>query len=103
MCVPLRSGSAANLELAIQIIKNAIVPVNKILFAFWGAEELGLFGSSYFVETLSEEERKDIALNLNFDMIVRAFTESDLVFIVMLHAGVSQLQSNDIQWIRSKG
>ena len=41
----------------------------KIVFAFWGAEEIGLRGSQYFVNNLSEEERDDIALNLNFDMI----------------------------------
>ena len=41
----------------------------KIIFAFWGAEEIGLRGSQYFVNSLSEEERDDIALNLNFDMI----------------------------------
>lgn len=83
VCVVLfRSGSAANLEMAIQIVKNAIVPVNKVLFAFWGAEELGLFGSNYFVNSLSEEERENIALNLNFDMIVRSFTDNELIFIV---------------------
>ncbi len=64
-----RSGSAANLEMAIQVIKN-MNPVNKILFAFWGAEELGLLGSSYFVSALTDEEKNSIALNLNYDMIV---------------------------------
>ena len=74
-----RSGSAANLEIALQIIKNALEPFNKVIFAFWGAEELGLLGSTYFVNQLSEEQRKDIALNLNFDMIVsRCVLESAL-------------------------
>lgn len=41
----------------------------KIIFAFWGAEEIGLRGSRYFVNDLSEAERDDIALNLNYDMI----------------------------------
>ena len=41
----------------------------KIVFAFWGAEEIGLRGSQYFVNNLSGPERDDIALNLNFDMI----------------------------------
>lgn len=65
-----RSGTAANLEMAIQVIKHTS-PVNKVLFAFWGAEELGLLGSKYFVNTLDEKNLSDIALNLNFDMIVR--------------------------------
>jgi len=39
------------------------------MFAFWGAEELGLLGSIYYVDNLSDEEKDNIALNLNFDMI----------------------------------
>lgn len=45
-----------------------------MLFAFWGAEELGLLGSTHFVSDLSEEERDKIALNLNYDMIVMTMT-----------------------------
>lgn len=40
------------------------------MFAWWGAEELGLLGSTYYVAQLSQEQRDAIALNLNFDMIV---------------------------------
>lgn len=40
------------------------------MFAWWGAEELGLLGSTYYVAQLSELEKSGIALNLNFDMIV---------------------------------
>jgi len=47
-----------------------VEPVNKVLFAFWGAEELGLLGSTYYVNSLDESERNKIALNLNYDMIV---------------------------------
>lgn len=65
-----RSGSAANLEIALQIINNGIETYNRVLFAFWGAEELGLLGSTYYVNSLGESDRKQIALNLNFDMIV---------------------------------
>jgi len=42
-----------------------------VLFAFWGAEELGLLGSDHFVMSLAEEQKSQIALNLNFDMLVR--------------------------------
>ena len=41
-----------------------------MLFAFWGAEELGLLGSRYYVKELDEEGVNALALNLNFDMIV---------------------------------
>ena len=37
--------------------------------AFWGAEEFGLIGSEYYVSQLSTRELKDIAVNLNFDMV----------------------------------
>jgi aminopeptidase Y len=61
------SGSAAILEVAEQMAK--VKPRNKVRFAWWGAEESGLVGSSYYVTNLSQEERDKIALYLNFDMI----------------------------------
>jgi Zn-dependent M28 family amino/carboxypeptidase len=42
---------------------------NQIRFAFWGAEELGLFGSEYYVGSLRKKALDRIALNLNFDML----------------------------------
>lgn len=42
---------------------------NAVRFAFWGAEESGLVGSTEYVQGLSFEEQLDIALYLNFDMI----------------------------------
>lgn len=61
------SGSAAVLETALQMAK--VKPRNKVRFAWWGAEESGLVGSRHYVNGLSDEERDDIALYLNFDMI----------------------------------
>lgn len=61
------SGSAAILETALQMAK--VKPRNKVRFAWWGAEESGLIGSNYYVNNLSDDERADIALYLNFDMI----------------------------------
>lgn len=63
------SGSAAILEIAVQMSQLIIEPRNKVRFAWWGAEESGLLGSQYYVDNLSKREIKDIALNLNFDMI----------------------------------
>ncbi|SFM33685.1 M28 family metallopeptidase [Marinobacter zhejiangensis] len=63
------SGSAAILETAIQMANQQIVPRNKVRFAWWGAEEAGLLGAQHYVDNLSAREIKDIALNLNFDMI----------------------------------
>jgi aminopeptidase Y len=61
------SGSAAILETALQMAK--VKPKNKVRFAWWGAEESGLVGSTYYVNNLSAEEQAKIALYLNFDMI----------------------------------
>ncbi|WP_433830334.1 M28 family metallopeptidase [Actinoplanes sp. CA-015351] len=61
------SGSAAILETALQLAK--VKPQNTIRFAWWGAEELGLIGSSAYVEELTQAERDRIALYLNYDMV----------------------------------
>jgi Zn-dependent M28 family amino/carboxypeptidase len=63
------SGSAGILEIAEQFAARGIIPRNKIRFAWWGAEELGLIGSTRYVASLSQAELDKIALNLNFDMI----------------------------------
>ena len=63
------TGSAAILEVARQMAKLGVQPANKVRFAWWGAEELGLFGSAAYVSRLSARDIKNIALNLNFDML----------------------------------
>jgi Zn-dependent M28 family amino/carboxypeptidase len=62
------SGSAALLETALQLGSSPKVN-NAVRFAWWGAEEIGLVGSTFYVDDLSFEEQLDIALYLNFDMI----------------------------------
>jgi Zn-dependent M28 family amino/carboxypeptidase len=63
------SGSGTLLELALQIAELGIEPRNTIRFAWWGAEEAGLVGSQFYVDSLTKSEAKDIELYLNFDMI----------------------------------
>ncbi|KOU28096.1 amidohydrolase [Streptomyces sp. WM6372] len=68
------SGSAGLLEVALKLAdeganKKGKGPANKVRFAWWSAEELGLLGSEHYVAQLSEKQKKDIALYLNFDMI----------------------------------
>ncbi|MEU3466751.1 M28 family metallopeptidase [Streptomyces sp. NPDC006687] len=68
------SGSAGLLEVALKLAgeganKKGKGPANKVRFAWWSAEELGLLGSEHYVAQLSERQKKDIALYLNFDMI----------------------------------
>ncbi|WP_328309018.1 M28 family metallopeptidase [Actinomycetospora sp. NBC_00405] len=62
------SGSAAQLELAMRM--GGAPPVtNAVRFAWWGAEENGLLGSTAYVQGLTPEARRDIAVLLNSDML----------------------------------
>jgi Zn-dependent M28 family amino/carboxypeptidase len=73
------SGVSSILEIAEQIAKldkgkgkgkkKQPAIKNQLQFAFWGAEEAGLIGSDQYVAQLTDEEREDIMLNLNFDML----------------------------------
>ncbi|MEV0698452.1 M28 family metallopeptidase [Saccharopolyspora sp. NPDC050389] len=62
------TGSAGLLEAALKLGGSPKVN-NAVRFAFWGAEESGLVGSTQYVQGLSFEQQLDIALYLNFDMI----------------------------------
>ncbi len=61
------SGSAAILEVAENVAKAR--PQQTIRFAWWGAEELGLLGSEFYVANLPQAERDRISAYLNFDMV----------------------------------
>ncbi|MCX4778418.1 M28 family peptidase [Streptomyces sp. NBC_01264] len=70
------SGSAGLLEVALKLADEGAnkkgkgkQTANKVRFAWWSAEELGLQGSEHYVAQLSEKQKKDLALYLNFDMI----------------------------------
>jgi Zn-dependent M28 family amino/carboxypeptidase len=61
------SGSAGLLTVALRMANVKVN--NKLRFAWWGTEEIGLIGSTKYVEGLSEEQKSNIELYLNFDMI----------------------------------
>lgn len=67
------SGSAAILALADQLGSNKkYTPQNTLRFAWWGAEEFGLVGSTFWVDNLVAEapaELDKVAAYLNFDMV----------------------------------
>jgi Zn-dependent M28 family amino/carboxypeptidase len=63
------SGTAQDLEIALQMAKLGIRPANQTVFAFWGAEESGLIGSQFYVDSLTSRQVKNTAVNLNFDMV----------------------------------
>ena len=62
------TGSAGILQVALELA-DVRSTQNAVRFAWWGAEESGLIGSSEYVASLSEAEAGQIAGYLNFDMI----------------------------------
>ena len=76
------SGSAMILELARQLHRIGQAPQNRVRFAWWGAEESNLIGSTFYVSRLTPAKLGQIKLNLNFDMVaspngVRAVYDGD--------------------------
>lgn len=64
------SGTSALLEIMGSFKKYRPSSIkNKVRFIWWGAEELGLIGSLYYIENLPEEERDKIRFYFNYDMI----------------------------------
>jgi Zn-dependent M28 family amino/carboxypeptidase len=63
------SGSAAVLEIARQARRLHVRPKHGLRFAFWGAEELGLIGSTSYLRSLSRRERGQILGVINLDMV----------------------------------
>ncbi|MFE9563629.1 M28 family metallopeptidase [Streptomyces sp. NPDC006487] len=63
------SGSAAVLEAALAVSRAGLTPTKHLRFGWWGAEELGLIGSKYYVNNLPAAEKAKLSGYLNFDMI----------------------------------
>ncbi len=61
------SGASALIEVAEQMAKLRLP--NQLRFAWWGAEEDGLVGSTRYVASLTEDDLADLEMYLNFDMI----------------------------------
>jgi Zn-dependent M28 family amino/carboxypeptidase len=63
------SGSGTILEIAEVYADQNRTPRNKLRFIWFGAEELGLVGSNYYVANLDTAERGQIMAMVNFDMV----------------------------------
>ena len=63
------SGTALVLAAAEDLARRGIRPRNRVRFALWAAEEIGLLGSTHYVHSLSKRERAQIFTYLNFDMV----------------------------------
>jgi Zn-dependent M28 family amino/carboxypeptidase len=66
------SGSATLLAQAQELARGRYDLRQKIRFAWWGAEENGLVGSSYYAENLSDKEVAKIDVMLDYDMLSSA-------------------------------
>lgn len=63
------TGSSGLLEIALTVSRTNFQPQRHLRFGWWGAEELGLVGSTFYVNNLPAAERTRIKGYLNFDMI----------------------------------
>lgn len=63
------SGTAALMEIAEEMADLRAPLRQRVRFAFWGAEESGLRGSTHYVDTLSNRGLRRIFATLNFDMV----------------------------------
>ncbi|MCX2971416.1 MULTISPECIES: M28 family peptidase [Streptomyces] len=63
------SGSAAVLEVALEVSSADLRPEKRLRFGWWGAEELGLVGSQHYAQNLGSGQRAKIDAYLNFDMV----------------------------------
>jgi Zn-dependent M28 family amino/carboxypeptidase len=63
------SGSATILKVAELYSTLKLTPRNKLRFIWFGAEEFGLVGSEFYVDSLTTQEKKNIMAMLNFDML----------------------------------
>jgi Zn-dependent M28 family amino/carboxypeptidase len=63
------SGTAALLSMAEEISRGRYDLRQKIRFAWWGAEENGLVGSTYYAHNLSDSEVAKIDVMLDYDML----------------------------------
>jgi Zn-dependent M28 family amino/carboxypeptidase len=63
------SGSATDLETALQMARLGVKPRNQVRFIWFSGEEQGLLGSQYYVDQLSKVQRQNTAAMLDFDML----------------------------------
>jgi hypothetical protein len=61
------TGSAAILDIA-QMMRN-VNPLNKLRFVWFGGEEVGLLGSQYYVNNLSQSDLNHIGYDLDADVL----------------------------------
>jgi Zn-dependent M28 family amino/carboxypeptidase len=78
------SGTVGIMTLAKAIKDTGIQPEKSIIIALWTSEEVGLLGSRYYLDNLFFPVN-NIKLNLNFDMISRYISDSELDKVTMTY------------------
>lgn len=63
------NASAAATILEIALLMKDVNPSNKLRFAWWTGEEIGLLGSTHYIANLSTAEKEKIALYLNYEIL----------------------------------
>ena len=85
------SGVATLIELAREIANNRFLFRRSVLFAFFGAEEIGMAGSWYFLNR-SFKEVENIVMMINLDMIGRSGADNKF----QIFTGLRNLELNTI-------
>lgn len=85
------SGVATLLEIAKQVVQQNYMFRRSVIFAFFGAEELGMAGSWYFLNR-SFPQPDDIVAMINLDMVGRSGGENQMqVFTADANADITEI------------
>lgn len=92
------SGASGVVALARKWAENNTTPQCNLVFACWDGEEKGLFGSRYFVNHLTEQQKVSTKLYFNMDMISRSAEEDSLRRVVSV--GIRAQDTGLIQMVQ---
>jgi Zn-dependent M28 family amino/carboxypeptidase len=63
------SGIGTDLEVALQMAKLGVKPVNQVRFIWFSGEEQGLLGSTFYADQLTKKQVANTSVMLDFDML----------------------------------
>jgi len=89
------SGTVGIMTIAKAIAETGEKPDKSIIFALWTAEEVGLLGSSHYLDNLSYPLSR-IKLNLNLDMISRYVADDKPKSVTMTYTDTHHPMFKDI-------
>ena len=95
------SGVAVLLEVALRLADDPLK--HRVRFAFWGAEELALIGSTRYVEQLSQRDRDRIVAYLNFDMVASRNYAMKIYEGASAPAGSNGVETLFVDYFKSQG